>query len=145
MTCLQKWRADEIHTMPAAIHFRTFCHPDWILKTLSVKCTELQYCLLFHVVLKYLAFRTEFFGTQRRNIWRSEPNFSGHRDEISGVPNRIFRDTETELFQTHKTGTNGIRIAGRFPIRNPVGTLSDCDFSWFPTVREGNIRDITLN
>ena len=65
--------------------------------------------------------------------------------EISGVPNRILPGTETGLFKTHKTGTNGIHISGRFPIRNPVGVLSDCDFSWFSTVREGNIRDITLN
>jgi len=41
--------------------------------------------------------------------------------EISGVPNRILPDTETELLKTHKTGTNGIPISGRSPIRNLVG------------------------
>lgn len=42
--------------------------------------------------------------------------------ELSGVPNRILPHTEAQLFKTHKTGTNGIPITGRFPIRNPVGT-----------------------
>jgi hypothetical protein len=42
--------------------------------------------------------------------------------EIFDVPNRILQDTETGLFKTHNTGTSGIPISGRFPIRNPVGT-----------------------
>jgi hypothetical protein len=41
--------------------------------------------------------------------------------EISGVPKRILRYTETETFKTHKTGTNGMPVSGRCPIRDPVG------------------------
>ena len=93
MTCLQKWRADEIHGMPAAIRFRNFCHPGWNLK--NVKCQR---------------YRTVIFSVVSCGI------------EISGVPNGILPDTETGLFKTRKTGTNGILLSGRFPIRNPVGT-----------------------
>ena len=79
-------------TLPAAIEFRTFCHPGWNLKTLCQRYRT--------VILSVVSCTSEIFG----------------------VPNRILPDTVTELFKAHKTGTNGIPISGRFPIRNPVGT-----------------------